>query len=103
MRKILLATAAVVPLAALAGLAVPAIAESQGGSTEASCVTQPGDASAGPIDLSQIPVKPVTGPLAVKGVGDECDDGWAAGGDDEGVRVGDNLRREGPSEVEDAD
>jgi hypothetical protein len=99
MRKILLATVAVVPLAALAGLALPALAESGDGSAEASCVTQPGDATSGSIDLSQIPVKPVTGPLAVQGVGDGCDDGLA-GGHDHGVRAGSNLEREGLNEVE---
>jgi len=94
MRKILLATVAVVPLAALAGLALPALAESGDGSAEASCVTQPGDASSGPIDLSQIPAKPVTGPLAIQGVGDGCDDGLAA------VRAGSKLERERLNEVE---
>ena len=99
MRKILLATIAVAPLAALAGLTLPAIAESEGGSAGGSCVTQPGDAAAGPIDLSQIPVKPVTGQLAVQGVGEECDD-MGQGGDAEGIHVGNNVEHEGLNEVE---
>ncbi len=108
MRKILLATVAVAPLAALAGLALPALAESGEGSAEASCVTQPGDASTGPIDLNQIPVKPVAGPLAVQGGDDECDDVAALGNrtGEEGVGAaigarGEDVAEEGLSERDD--
>ena len=61
-------------LAALGGLtilALPAAAESDEGSCGAPSSVVP----SGPIDLQAIPMKDVTGPKAIKGVGDdECDD-----------------------------
>lgn len=61
-------------LAPLAGLALPAVAESGTGACSSTA------ASAGPIDLNAIPAKTVSGHLAIAGGGDdEC------GGDD-GIR-----------------
>jgi hypothetical protein len=76
MRKSLLLLAAIGPLAALGGLALPAAAESG----EASCAAV-SKADAGPLDLEAVPVKPVTGPQAIQGAGidDECDDMAAVG------------------------
>jgi hypothetical protein len=76
MRKSLLLLAAIGPLAALGGLALPAAAESG----EASCAAA-SKADAGPLDLEAVPVKPVTGPQAIQGAGidDECDDMAAVG------------------------
>jgi hypothetical protein len=85
--------AAVAPLAVVAGLTVPAGAESG----EGSCVTHP---AAAPLDLEGIPAKPVTGPLAVQGVSDddECDDvSGLAGDDDDGIRAGLQAEDDGPS------
>ena len=69
MRKSLLLLAA---LGSLAILAAPAAAESD----EASCGTPSTVVPSGPIDLEAIPMKDVSGPKAIRGVGDddECDD-----------------------------
>lgn len=75
MRKSLLLLAALVPIAGIAGIsafALPAAADSDDGS----CAAQPA-LQAGPLNLDAIPTKPVTGPLSVRGAGDDddCDDG----------------------------
>lgn len=60
-------------LAALAGLtifALPAAAESDGGSCEASSSVVP----SGPIDLQAIPMQDASTPKAIKGGDDVCDD-----------------------------
>jgi hypothetical protein len=80
MRKIVLSLVALGPLAIVAGLTLPVAAESAGGPT-------PDQAANEALNLDAIPVQPVTGPLAIKGVaGDEEDDGMPgvreAGGDD---------------------
>lgn len=93
MRKSLMLLVALAPLAAFAGFAAPAVAESG----EGSCVSQSAPA-AGPLDLEKIPAKPVAGRLAIQGVAgdDECDDmgrgkagdhrlGAAVNGDDDGI------------------
>ena len=69
MRNSLLLLAA---LGGLAILAVPAAADSD----EGSCGTQSTVVPSDPIDLEAIPMKDVSGPKAIKGVGDddECDD-----------------------------
>jgi hypothetical protein len=95
-RKSFLLLAAIAPLAALTGLAMPASAESG----EGSCVTHPAAGPLVPLDLDAIPAKPVTGPLAVQGGGDddECDDGPGVGGDDDdGPRAGLHADDDGPS------
>ncbi len=84
MRKSLFLLAAIGPLAAVAALAVPALAQSGGGAS----VTQP----ASPLDLDKIPVKPVTGKQAVHGVAmeDEGDDASIVGssaGHDHGLLI----------------
>lgn len=70
MRKLIIPLAVLASMAAFSGLVLPAAAESGEG---AGCVVQP---SAAPLDLNAIPSKPVSGPMAVTGVGgdDECDD-----------------------------
>jgi hypothetical protein len=75
MRKPLLLIAA---LGSLAILAAPATAESD----EASCGTPSTVVPSGPIDLEAIPMKDVSGPKAIRGVGDddECDDTSASKG-----------------------
>jgi hypothetical protein len=91
-RKSFLLLTAIAPLALVAGLAVPAGAESG----EGSCVTHP---AAAPLDLEGIPAKPVTGPLAVQGVSDddECDDvSGLNGDDDDGIRAGLRAEDDGP-------
>ena len=72
MRKSLLLLVALGPLAALAGLALPAAAESDGGS----CASHVSQAATTPLDLDKIPAKAVVGHQAVSGVAidDECDD-----------------------------
>ena len=73
MRKslLLLLPFALIPLA---GLALPASAESG----EGSCAPE---TAAGPIDLNAVPTKAVTGRLTISGIAvdDECDDTRVAG------------------------
>jgi hypothetical protein len=78
MRKSLLFISVFGPLAAVAGLTLTAAAQSDTGSI----VSQP---AAPLIDLDAIPVKPVSGPQAVQGVGDDDDD--------EDMHVAGDLRR----------
>ena len=94
MRKslLLLLPFALVPLA---GLMLPAAAESG----EGSCVSQP---AAEPIDLGAVPAKTVSGHLAISGISgdDECDD-MRAVGKTVGARIGADeygLAAEGTSE-----
>jgi hypothetical protein len=84
MRKSLLSIVALGPLAILAGLALPAAAQSAGEPT----VTQSPNPT---IDLDAIPVKPVAGPLAIERIAmDDEEDGMPAG-----VEVGDREHRAG--------
>ncbi|WP_202292086.1 hypothetical protein [Mesorhizobium sp. 131-2-1] len=60
-------------LGSLTIFAPPAVA----GSDESSCSASPSAAQAGPINLDAIPMQDATGPMAIKGVGDDdgCGDG----------------------------
>jgi len=105
MRRTLLAIVAVVPLASVAAIALPVLAQPaapSAGAGEGSCLSQSAQ-PAGPIDLDKIPVKPVTGPQAVKGVGDECDDLAMETNRDDGVGAehNDDLGRGGLAEARD--
>lgn len=80
MRKSLLLITAFGSLAALTGLALPAVAGSSDGTSASGPAGEP-------LDLEAIPVKPVTGPLAVKGVAGDDDDG-----DDDMPIIGNGVR-----------
>ncbi|MEO8756587.1 MAG: hypothetical protein ABI398_02380 [Devosia sp.] len=95
MRKSLLMLAALVPLAGLAAISsaanTPALANAivaDGSST--TCGATP--AVAGPINLDQIPVKPIAGALSVRGCGDDDEDGGHEGRGHEGL--GESARGE---------
>ena len=99
MRKSLLTLVALAPLVALAGLALPAVAESEGGA----CA---GQTAVAPLNLDAIPAKPVAGRLAVKGAGEDCDEESAIGTDSAGVKrvsaeTGERSARDGLGDTDD--
>lgn len=72
MRKSMILFAALVPIAGLAGasiFALPAMADADDDVCVGTSMTDQG-----PIDLEAIPQQPVTGPLSVRGAGDDCDE-----------------------------
>jgi hypothetical protein len=100
MRKTSLAIITLAPLAVLAGFALPAVAGSGEESAEVgegSCFSGPAEPATGPIDLDKIPVKPVTGPQAVQGVDDECDDEAASNNGEDGLRTAIDVNDDGLS------
>ncbi len=76
MRKLPWLVAFAVPAAAVVALSLPALGEGREAG-EGACASAPaGTATAGPIDLDKIAVKPVAGPLAISGAGNCDDDGF---------------------------